>query len=141
MSETWMLPCELNEEERLARGQQLAKLVDLKIAKEQEKKSEAKRLKEEEDEIKERIVSMAQVIHTGKEDRPVEVTEVADLKKRVIETFRTDTSKLVSSRAMTATEVAEHEQRSLPFGFTGDKDEEPKKQRGKKAAAAESETA
>lgn len=113
--ETWSLPCALNDDELRVRGEELGKLVDQRLAKEDEKKEVAKRLKEELDALSDKIVKAATVIRTKKEDRPVEVVERPNLAKRMIEHYRTDLQELVSSRPMSPSEVVEFEQKVLPF--------------------------
>lgn len=113
--ETWSLPCALSDGELRVRGEELGKLVDQRLAKEEEKKEVAKRLKEELDALSDRIVKTATVIRTKKEDRPVEVVERPNLAKRMIEHYRCDLHELVSSRPMTPSEVVEFEQKVLPF--------------------------
>lgn len=113
--ETWSLPCALSDDELRARGEELGKLVDQRVAKEAEKKETTKMLKEEVDALGEKIVRMATIVRTKEEERPVEVVERPNLAKRMIEHYRLDLHELVSSRPMTPSEVVEFEQKVLPF--------------------------
>ena len=97
---TMMLDCKLTDEEKIERGMSLSTIVqDLKTL-EEEKKVVGTEYKERIDNKAFEARHFAKVIKQGFEERVVEVDEIKDHARRVIETFRTDTGALVSSRSM-----------------------------------------
>lgn len=122
MSVIRMLPVRLSPEEAKERSNELAAEVQKLVRMEHEKKEAAKAAKAAIDGLKDRVVELATIVSTKEEYRSVEVIESFDLASKLAREMRVDTAEVVSSRPMTAAEVQEHEQSSLPFGKTKAKD-------------------
>lgn len=104
---TMMLDCTLTDQEKIERGEALSTMVQDLKALEEEKKAVGTEFKERIDNKAFEARYLAKVIKQGYEERVVEVDEVKDHKRRVVEIFRTDTGALVSSRSMAIEDAQE----------------------------------
>lgn len=112
---TRMLPVQLTEADLKERGEELAaKVVQLVELKEQ-KKEEAKAAKERIDALEAQIVALSGVVRAKQEPRAVEVKEVPDVHRKVMEVVRLDTGKVIESRALTPLELEDVLQQRLAF--------------------------
>ncbi len=102
-----MLDCTLTDQEKIERGEALSTMVQDLKALEEEKKAVGTEFKERIDNKAFEARYLAKVIKQGYEERVVEVDEVKDHKRRVVEIFRTDTGALVSSRSMAIEDAQE----------------------------------
>lgn len=101
------LPCKLNEEELLTRGQDMATVHRDIVALEEEKKSNAKQFKEKIDRAKVELACLAREVSSKQAWRDIEVREEKSHtgKGWAMETFRMDTGELVATRPLTAEEM------------------------------------
>lgn len=104
---TLTLPVHLTDDEKRARGLELAKLHDDAKRVELEKKILTADAKTRLDEIKAKASILATAINQGKEDRLVECVEVLDFKDKRANTYRVDGIlwELVSSRGLSREEI------------------------------------
>lgn len=99
-----MLPCSLNEEELLARTSVLvAKIHEHGVEEEDQREAKAS-MKKKLDDLDREITCIARVVREKKELRPVEVSEVKNYPRRIVEFIRVDTGEAVDSRPMTEPE-------------------------------------
>ncbi len=100
----------LNEEERMDRATQLAKVGQhlCELAEEKKRFNEEHKRKVSEQEEKELLLRHA--VLTGKEVRSTEVREVVDESRWVLKVIREDTGEQVSERSMTSAEIANYRQ-------------------------------
>lgn len=106
------LPCQLTEQERLLKSEELVKRLEEKDGLEDRKKSSA-------DDFKSLITAkecearrLRREVSTGIEHREVECQEVFRFARNLVETVRLDTGEVVSSRAMRP----EERQAAMDFG-------------------------
>lgn len=115
MRETRTLPHALTELEIAERSDKLAHLW-AKIEKlDDEKKEVVSQFKERRDEMEAAARQFAREIRERSADREVEVKEMADDKRFVIEWIRQDNLTVVESRPMTESEITRAKQGKLPF--------------------------
>ena len=108
-----VLVCDLDTGEIAERAADQAR-THIQLARHQEEmKEKAAKEKKIEAQMKGRLAELAAAVHTGKEDRPVECAERADVYERSIETVRLDTGEIVRSRRMTEKEKENALQRGL----------------------------
>lgn len=94
------LPCHLSEEEKHERGREAAaKQIELYEFKRLEKER-AKLAKQKREELEKDIARLSQARHHGMEDQEVECYEQPNTTTYRIETIRTDTGEVVTSRKM-----------------------------------------
>ena len=119
------LPVPLSEGERLAHGQELARLIDLEQQTEEKHKSIKAGLKEEMDGIQVQIRAEAKLLTEGHEDREIDVEDVFDHESLKVHVRRIDNYEIILTRDMTEDERV---QSRLPF--------EPKGRRGRPERSA-----
>lgn len=102
--ETMMLPVELTEDERNARGRELARMLELYDQAEVREKMRAKAAKKELEEQKTAVRALQQAVYEGVEERPVEVYTRYDYAASLVRKYRADNHDIASSRAMTEEE-------------------------------------
>jgi hypothetical protein len=100
-----MLPCQLTQDEIDTRGRLLARKVADLVDLEEDKKAKAKEFTDQIKGIEEEIVKLSEAVNTGKEKRPIPVSDHDDIRRFCIETIRHDTMDVVESRAMTSEEA------------------------------------
>jgi len=110
------LPVPLNEGERLAHGQELARLIDLEQTTEERHKSIKANLKEEMDRIQVQIRAEAKLLTDGSEDREIDVEDVFDHETLKVHVRRIDNYELILTRDMSEEEKI---QCRLPFDGKG----------------------
>lgn len=115
MGETRILPVHLSPDELQERSNELAEKVQQRVSMDATRKNTAKQMKEEIDDMDDRIASLARVVRDKKEGRPVEVIQRHDVPRRLVLEIRTDTGEEVSSRPMSVAELQEHDQVKLQF--------------------------
>ena len=112
---TKSLPCELTHEELTRVGKELSQRVRELDELRTTHKANKSAMKVQEDEVHKAIALLARKRDSGEESRQVEVIERTDLRHRVVETVRTDTFQVVDTRGMTANEIRDAQQTSLPL--------------------------
>lgn len=90
----------LTEEQHRLKGIELAQKVQELVALEEEHKEERKQMKADELLLKSTILELKQDVQLQSERRPVDVEDVADFARGVVETVRIDTGKIVRSRGL-----------------------------------------
>lgn len=128
------LPCQLSQTELLAKGDEVsktdAKLSELRV----KKKTTTDELTSEIKGLEGAMKQMHQQIRTRSETREVRCEDIADFKNGIVRTIRTDTGKIVETRAL----LSHERQPGLP-GLTpidgGKKDDKPLKPSEAKKAA------
>ncbi len=98
------LPVKLTEDELLAKASELASARANWEALKEESKESAAGYRERIADLDDDISKLSTEVRTKEELRDVEIDERPDFARNVIETFRVDTFKLVSTRVMTADE-------------------------------------
>ena len=99
------LPVKLNEDELLVRSEELGqKVADMAQAK-LDAKRVAGQMKETADGIEAEVSRLARVCREKVEDRPVEVREVMNARRRTVDFIRQDTMEIVRFRSMTENEL------------------------------------
>lgn len=98
------LPVQLSNDEVRLKGEELAQQRKAWEAKKAERKAVAARLKEELDELDDKICTLADQVKNRREHRDVEVAELKDFEQGKVDTVRSDTGEVVRSRAMTGGE-------------------------------------
>lgn len=116
MAETRMLPVKLTSSEKHQRADALAKILKERDELEEHKKAQAAASKVEIESATDKIRELARIVRNGEEDRPVDVRTDYRLTERMARFVRIDTGAEVGSRPMTVAEIAEQEQKKLPFG-------------------------
>lgn len=109
------LPCHLSDDEKHERGREAAaKLIELYEFKRLEKER-AKVAKQKREELEKAIARLSHARHHGIEDQEVECYEQPNTTTYRIETIRTDTGEVVTSRKMDPLERQMAMQGELPF--------------------------
>lgn len=116
MAETRMLPVKLTSSEKHQRADALAKILKERDDLEDHKKAQAAASKVAIESATDKIRELARIVRNGEEDRPVDVRTDYRLAERMARFVRIDTGAEVGSRPMTVAEIAEQEQKKLPFG-------------------------
>jgi len=114
MGETVMLPCVLTEAEIADRAAMMARLVLDEQVLETKKKIAMDGFKEELDHVAGDIRRLAQAVRDRSERRQVEISYHHDVDRYVVATIRQDTGEIVTTRPMTAEEMADAKQGKLP---------------------------
>jgi hypothetical protein len=96
------LPCKLTDEEKLARGKDLADQVQTLAAHEDAAKDAAKEASKRKKAIEKEIVRLSDVVHAGVEPREVICRE--EVEGTMVRLIRTDTNEQVDIRAQTEAE-------------------------------------
>jgi len=111
MKVTMLLPCELTDDEWVARSRDLASLeailADAEAAEVEaadEYKARKKRLAAETQTKRANVARLAQIVRTRSEERNVEVKTETDFEASRVQTVRVDTGEVVSTRPMTETD-------------------------------------
>lgn len=113
------LPAKLNEEERQARSDALARLVEEIADVETEAKKIASQYGQKLKGMRQNMTALAHAVTQGEERRPVLCSERADMRRFTVETYRHDDGAVVDTRAMTQDEVEEASQANLFPSGTG----------------------
>lgn len=121
--ETNELPCELTDEEKIDRGEKLAKATQEVEEIDAERKRVAADYSAKLKLARTRRDELAITVATGKEKRRVECRVFADIKQAAYITCRNDTGDEVRRRPMSSTELEHERQADLPL------DEEPERPR------------
>jgi hypothetical protein len=100
-----MLPCQLTQEEIDTRGRLLARKVADLVELEDEKRAKVKEFTDQIKGIDEEIGKLSEAVNTGKERRPIPVSDKHDNRRFCVDTIRHDDLSVVESRAMTSEEV------------------------------------
>jgi hypothetical protein len=107
------LPFQLTPEDIDTRARLLARKLADRNEKEAEKSAAAKRAGEEIKALDLEIDKLTDAVNTGKERRPIPVSEQSDNRRFCVETIRHDTMAVIETRAMTTDEVAKATQPTL----------------------------
>jgi hypothetical protein len=102
------LPHELTQQELIAKGAELSRVLDEKEHIEAEKKAAVSGFKARFEEKNQVVRRVSECIRTGKEMRPFECFERMNMHERLIETVKSDGLVVVSSRPMTPDEHQLH---------------------------------
>ena len=94
------LPVHLTDDELLMKGRELAALERETDQADAERKAISKEMGEKVKEMRERALTMAQVIETKQEKRPVECVQHKNWVASTVETVRSDTGEVVQERPM-----------------------------------------
>lgn len=97
---TMRLMVRLQEPEVLTRGRELAAAHAARCALDDERREVAADFRQRLDAADEELARLASAVRTGAEEREVEVRDVHDYRRGVIETLRADTGDIVATRAM-----------------------------------------
>ena len=116
MAETRMLPVKLTKHEKEQRADALVNLLKERGDLEERKKAQASASKVAIEQATDKIDELARIVRNGEEDRPVDVRTEYSLAERMARFVRVDTGAEIGSRPMTVAEIAEQEQKKLPFG-------------------------
>ena len=111
---TMDLECDLTPLEREQAGEQLSTRIDEKLQLMASHKESKAAMKRKEDELEAEIKRLAKAHKTGKELRPVFTEERPDLRRSVVEVFRTDTGELVTTRPLSQDEINKIRQGTIP---------------------------
>ena len=102
------LPCKLDNTEVRLKGEELALARKEHHELADAAKASAARFKTSIKEVDERIDDLAEQVRTRQETRDVEIIDVKDMDRQMVDTIRTDTGEVVRSRAMTLNERQIH---------------------------------
>lgn len=109
------LDISLSDEEVADRGERLARAVAERKTVEEEKAKATRAFAERLKAIDLRVLQLTNAVNDRKEARPVLVSDRADLRRLLIETYRHDTGAVIDSRPMTQDELEEARQMNI-FG-------------------------
>jgi hypothetical protein len=104
MMNTRLLPVQLNEEEIKVKGEELAKTTEAHRDLEAEKKRSAAGYTQAMKDSTKKMLELAKIVNTGKEDRQVPVRKDFNPGRNLCSIYRTDTNELVEARSMTEEE-------------------------------------
>lgn len=107
------LLCVLSPEEVDRAGRLLARKIADRTLKVEERKEKAKAMADEISEIDAEIERLSEAVNTGKERRPIPVSERKDNRRFCVETIRHDTLDVIETRAMSTEEAEQARQPSL----------------------------
>jgi hypothetical protein len=107
------LQCALTPEEIDIKGRLLARKISEREAADEERKSAAKRAGDAIKVADEEIAKLAEAVNTGKEKRPIVVSDRHDNRRFCVETIRHDTLAVIETRAMNREEAEKAQQPTL----------------------------